>query len=173
MFTELIANLRKSIPAQVHRNDEGEYHCVFGPAVLYGNGDYEWYYNGKNHRQDGGPAYRRGTVAIWYINGNRHRDNDLPARISLEHGVAQQIWYQEGRIHRINGPAWIEDSAHEHSEMWYERNRLHRDGAPAIMIHTGNPQETLRLEWWTHGRLVHTEARNRMHCLRVMKKRWA
>ena len=55
---------------QQWRNARGKLHRTDGPAIIYADGDQEWWVNGKPHRTDG-PAviYANGTK-LWYINGN-------------------------------------------------------------------------------------------------------
>ena len=65
----------------------GAYHRLDGPAIIYEDGDQFWYKKGKLHREDG-PA------KIWN-NG-------------------QTEWFKKGKLHREDGPAVIRpDGSHE------------------------------------------------------------
>lgn len=46
-------------------------HRVDGPAILYSDGSYTWYYHGKTHRENGGPAmtWKDGSCN-WSIHGD-------------------------------------------------------------------------------------------------------
>ena len=56
-------------------------HRIGAPAVLWWDGDTEWWENGKYHRLDG-PAIDYDADQRWH-------------------------WYQHGKLHRIDGPAEI------------------------------------------------------------------
>ena len=67
------------------------------PTVkVTGNGDKEWFLNGKLHREDG-PAveWADGTKA-WWLNGKLHRE-DGPA---VEYANGSKFWYLNGKYHR-------------------------------------------------------------------------
>jgi len=90
---------------QVWRNEAGELHREGGlPAVVWANGDQEWYMNGKLHREGGKPAvtYANGIQA-WFVNGLRHRDGGLPAI----------IWDNGRREWFVNGEQVTEEEARE------------------------------------------------------------
>jgi hypothetical protein len=52
----------------------------------------------------------------YYYNGLLHRDNDLPA-IEWENGSKE--WYQHGKSHRLNGPAWEYSDCGIKYKEWY------------------------------------------------------
>jgi len=65
-----------------------------------------------------------------------HRDNDLPAVIyDIDKKESEQClaWYQNGKKHRINGPAVI--NYHLNSEFWYKEGLPHRNDGPARIWH--------------------------------------
>jgi hypothetical protein len=90
------------------------------PAVIYSNGDQEWYKEGKRHRGGDLPAviYATGSHA-WYKEGRFHRDGDLPAIIFA---TGDQEWHKEGKLHRDGDlPARIKEDG---TLYWYkEGNR--------------------------------------------------
>lgn len=51
-------------------NEDKKLHRLDGPAGVYNNQDYEWFYNGKHHRTDG-PAMKlfSGLMYQWYVGG--------------------------------------------------------------------------------------------------------
>ena len=66
---------------RLHRQD--------GPAVLYANGDYTWYYQNKRHRTDG-PAmdwtssYGNNKTVRWFIHGVQFkRDQSIPLQFQV------------------------------------------------------------------------------------------
>lgn len=48
------------------------------------------------------------------------------------------------KLHREDGPAWIEDDG---TETWFFNGRPHRDDGPAVQWPCG------RKEWWQHAEL--------------------
>lgn len=69
------------------------------PAVVYGNGDREYYCNGKLHRDGDAPAvvYANGDQ-IWYRHGMLDRDNDKPAVVYANGGA---IWYKRNVLQKV------------------------------------------------------------------------
>ncbi len=49
-------------------NDDNQFHCKDGPAIIYKNGSTEWYINGKLHRLDGPAIEFANGKKYWYIN---------------------------------------------------------------------------------------------------------
>lgn len=43
------------------------------PAIVYCNGDMEWWVNGKNHRKEGNPSVISKSVKMWRVDGKLHR----------------------------------------------------------------------------------------------------
>jgi len=67
------------------------------PAVIFSDGNQQWWVNGKLHRDNDLPAaiFADGTQQ-WRVNGKLHRDNDLPAVIFSVGN--QQCWVNGQRI---------------------------------------------------------------------------
>jgi hypothetical protein len=80
----------------------------------------------------------RDGVEYFLPNGWYHRE-DGPARIA-DNGC--YIWYRDGKIHRIGGPA-IDSPVH--SEWWVDGLK-HREDGPAV-------DALNRKEWWQNGQL--------------------
>ena len=78
---------------------------------VYDDGDREWYFNDRLHREDG-PAYEgKNGYKAWYLKGLRHRV-DGPA---IEYSNGTKVWYLNGELHRLDGPAYERDGNKE----WY------------------------------------------------------
>ncbi len=75
----------------------------------------------------------------YYLDGRYHRDGDLPA-ISCVDGY--QAWWRNGKRHRDNGPAIINDG----NEMWFKDGNYHRVDGPAIIFKNGDK------EWYWEGK---------------------
>lgn len=94
------------------------------------------------------------TQKIWLANGKKHRDFNLPAVVYNNgrrewwvHGVLQrrifngnELWAQNGVLHRIGGPAFVKKNE---IEEWRINGKLHREDGPAftraaINWHTGS-----------------------------------
>lgn len=86
----------------------------------------------------------QGTTS-WYDNGKRHRVNG-PA---IEYINGEKIWIVNNKLHRTNGPA-----VERHDRiMWYTMEKLHRLDGPAVIY----PLEKIQ-EWWEHGVNIRTES---------------
>jgi hypothetical protein len=66
----------------------------------------------------------------WRQNGKLHR-LDGPAVI---YPNGRQEWWMDGDLHREDGPAIID---HDDSQMWYQYGRCHRLNGPAVVGENG------------------------------------
>lgn len=122
---------RKGGPAQELRDDKShEYnwyindqrHRVDGPAQIrmslthkYNTYTEKWYKWDKIHRLDGPAMYKNttdvGETFVWYREGTVHRDLEpaiYESNISSTGNVEVQVfWIDNGRRHRLNGPAYL------------------------------------------------------------------
>jgi hypothetical protein len=71
----------------------------------------------------------------WYQNGELHR-LDGPA---VEDSDGYKAWYQNGELHRLDGPAVEEANG---SKFWYQNGKRHRLDGPAYEGVNGFK------EWW-------------------------
>ncbi len=94
----------------------------------------------------------------WYQNGQLHR-TDGPA---IEWADGSKSWYQNGQRHRTDGPAseWADGS-----KSWYQNGQLHRTDGPASEYANGSK------EWYLWGHqlsgLEYTELNNDPHKLMI------
>jgi hypothetical protein len=86
------------------------------------------------------------TVAVedngdkfWYQNGKFHR-LDGPA---VEYADGHKTWYQYGKYHRLDGPA-IEGA--NGYKVWHQNGKLHREDGPAIEYASGDKS------WYQNGK---------------------
>jgi len=85
----------------------------------------------------------------WYQNGKFHR-LDGPAR---EYANGDKLWYKNGERHRLDGPA-IEWSCGGKS--WWQNGKLHCEDGPAVELANGDKA------WHIEGRkLTEEEFNNR------------
>ena len=93
---------------------------------------------GKTHRI-GGPAVIRpnGGGEEWWQDGKLHRE-DGPAFI---HRTGAEIWYYKGKVHRENGPALTFPDG---EWRWYYKNKIHREDGPAEY----QPRLQQHFWWW-------------------------
>jgi hypothetical protein len=96
--------------------------------VLSGEINTKYYIIGEEHFYF--TIDRYGTLR-WYQNGKWHRV-DGPAYISKD---GNQIWYQNGKYHRVDGPAVIDEYG---NWAWYQNGKCHRVGGPAIINKDGS-----------------------------------
>jgi len=78
---------------------------------------------------------------IWLQNGKYHR-LDGPA---VEYVDGEKQWWQNGEIHRLDGPA-IEYA--NGSKLWYQNGERHRTDGPAVECADGS------VEYWVNGRQI-------------------
>ena len=75
-----------------------------------------------------------GTIR-WYQNGKCHR-LDGPA---IEYIYGDKFWYRNGQIHRIDGPA-IEYANGDKS--WYQNGKLHRLDRKSTRLNSSHIQKS-------------------------------
>lgn len=156
----------------------GILHRDGGPAVLWQDGDEEWYQFGQLHRDDGPALVEQqeelGWVRMWFQHGEKHRD-DLPA---VESQAGHVEWWRRGLLHRDDGPAVeIADEDGEYDYFWYREGKLHRDGDLPAVIRADGSQEYYQhgflhredgkpawisatgegVGWWVEGRKFHPD----------------
>ena len=87
------------------------------------------YYNLKN-KSGRFLVIRPNKSRAWYENGNLHR-TDGPAIIWK---CGSSFWYQNGKPHREDGPAVI---YLEGTDGWFLNGKLHRTDGPAVYLENG------------------------------------
>jgi hypothetical protein len=86
------------------RDEHGRLHRVDGPAVIYPDGDRDWFLHGERHRVDGPAVIRRDSRHHeWFLHGQWHRV-DGPA---VNYADGSRVWCLHGLWHRVDGPAAI------------------------------------------------------------------
>ncbi len=95
---------------QAERDENGDYHCEDGPAVICFDGKEIWFIHGKKHREGGPALICPNGYKEWHINGKLHRE-DGPAVIN---DWGDKAWYLNGKQHREDGPAVIGPNVGEH-----------------------------------------------------------
>jgi len=75
-------------------NSEGRHHSFNDkPAIVWFDGDKEWYLNGKQHRENGPAIEYASGNKYWRLNGKFHR-TDGPA---IEYVSGNKVWYLNGK----------------------------------------------------------------------------
>jgi hypothetical protein len=74
----------------------------------------------------GWKTYTCGSRAYYNINGELQSPNRSDQAVIKSNGGRE--WYQNGLLHRIDGPAYI----YANGEKWYRNGKLHRDDGPAF-----------------------------------------
>ena len=72
--------------------NNGKQHRADGPAVVWADGNKEWWLNGKCHRVDGPAVECADGTKNWYLNRKLHRI-DGPA---IEYNDGNKFWYLNG-----------------------------------------------------------------------------
>ena len=100
--------------------------------------------------------HTEGSVEIWYQNNKAHRE-DGPAHINyyLNGSVKYEAWYKNGAIHREDGPAQIGyyPNSSIEYEAWYQNNRVHREDGPAQIGYRTDGSVGYD-RWYWHGEKV-------------------
>jgi hypothetical protein len=78
---------------------------------------------------------------FWYQNGKLHRE-DGPA---CEYLSGTNIWLYNGLYHRVDGPAV---KFYDGTKEWYFRGKRHRTDGPAVEKADGTK------EWWIDGKCL-------------------
>ena len=82
-------------------NSANQLHSDAGPAVVWHNGDEEWYQNGLRHCDVGPAVVDANGASAWYQNGLLH----CVAGPAVVWPDSVSAWWLKGVRHRINGPA--------------------------------------------------------------------
>jgi len=69
-----------------YKNVNGDYDKSNGPAVVFNDGSYVWYHNGKEHNENGIAKHIVNVGDFYFVNGLQHR-LDGPAVIWYSLGV--------------------------------------------------------------------------------------
>ena len=137
-------------------------HRELGPAVIYPNGEIEFWNEGKKlktYKTKNGyivinrvlkqDSKKPGTEVFWYNKeGRLHRKNDLPAIITYcaVTNSMQYEWYQNGKLHRVGNAAievhFIKNKQLEiFQKYYYQNNQLHNEeDAANIIFENGVPR---------------------------------
>jgi hypothetical protein len=92
-----------------------------------------WFFNGKEHREDGPAIEWADGTKYWYLLGKRHR-LDGPA---VEYVDGTKEWWIDNQLHRINGPA-IEYASG--GKEWVIHGEYHRIDGPACEWANGDKE---------------------------------
>jgi hypothetical protein len=57
-----------------YRDENGVLHREDGPALIYNNGEENWYKRGRLHRENGLPAIIKKEYKLYMVNGRRHNE---------------------------------------------------------------------------------------------------
>lgn len=139
-------------------------------AVLYKNGGYEWWKNGKRHCNNDIPAYsaldyssnpsnstdEKHIINEWWVNGIMKRDDpELPQmtdHVTVKDNQEMIIddytvkaWYKDNIHHREDKPAIVMEPGN--GEEWWVNGKCHREGGlPAVTLRDGSQ------EWWVDNK---------------------
>jgi hypothetical protein len=91
--TGIFTTMYDIVPQYQWHDDYGQYHRVNGPAVIWSNGDEEYYCHGKRHRVDG-PA------VILYFDDEDENYNEVRIK-------GDMFWFQHDVIYREKGPSIV------------------------------------------------------------------
>lgn len=126
-------------------------HCNFGRTLCYKNG--------VLHSMFDKPAVSSFGRYEWWCEGKRHRDNDKPAIAFKSADTSHKEWWFAGKLHRDGSPA-IEHIGVEESylntdftlNVWYRHGVIHKNDSPAIIMTFKNNPQRFYHEWVSNGR---------------------
>lgn len=102
---------------------------------------HEWHYNGYVEKKI---VYSKDNIIMeekYYNEHGLHRDDDTPAWKSII-GLRKEHWYQNGVLHRLNGPAYIEYHGSMKVEYYAQMGRfIKREHVPII-----DPNKIIHIE---------------------------
>ena len=98
----------------------------------------KWYKNDELNRDNDLPAIEHAYFKEWWRDGLRHRDNDLPA-VEFNNKEHKE-WWSKGRLHREKGPSKIctYKIINYHKRVWYYDGNIHNLIGPAIVSNLCN-----------------------------------
>lgn len=156
------------------RAPNGDLHRPDGPAIEEWNSfgeltKQEFFQHGQRHRDDGPaliewePQTQTKILEIWAVGGSIHRDGDLPAYVERERSSGMTItvkYYQNGEIHRDQGPASIYRNAESGiavRQVWMLHAQSHRDGDKPAEIIRNSDTGVITEEHFAQNNLWHRE----------------
>jgi hypothetical protein len=89
--------------------------------IIDADGNKEWWFNGKRHREDGPAVEWVNGHKEWWLNGNLHREGG-PA---IERASGSKQWWLVGNLHREDGPAV--EGINGSCEWWLNGNHLTKE----------------------------------------------
>ena len=130
-----------------YRNEAGQLHNEYGPAIVKSTGEQYFYQNGvliktvsnivggcvlNAHDKDRNAGRRSKVTSVEYKNdaGETHK-TDGPA---IVYSDGTQLYYLNGLLHREDGPAVITARG---AKMYYINGSLHREDGPAVEYSRG------------------------------------
>lgn len=89
-----------------------------------------------------------GPNKLTAVKGKLHSVNDSP---SVD-WVGLKMWHKHGKLHRENGPAYIEQRSNVNleREIWCKNGKMHRDDGPADII---TLNDGIQKSWYKNGKL--------------------
>ena len=151
-------------------NKGGRLHCEDGPAVVFKDNGYEWWKDGRLHRDDDQPAvsfqdgnscsllrcsgflgmravpftFEPGTE-VWCKDGLMHREGQPALQLHSKNRGSYYEYWCNGRLHNATGPAIRANFTNS----WFYHGLVHRADGPAIEI-TAPSNERFLWVWYGH-----------------------
>ena len=74
----------------VYHNHAGQLHRVHGPAIIWADGDLEWWQNDQRHREDGPAIEYNDGYKEWWLNGSAYLESDYYAQLAARSTACPQ-----------------------------------------------------------------------------------
>lgn len=93
-------------------------------------------------------------ACVWYDSDGHFHNDKAPAVVEFG-GWSRVVWFQHGKEHRDDGPAFVLRGPGGYwKKTWYQNGYIHRDDAPAEMDSDGANR------WWKEGGRYRLEGPN-------------
>ncbi len=80
-----------------------------------------------------------------------------------------KFWYQDGMLHRTDGPA-VEDI--NGNKCWYQDGKRHREDGPAVEYPPTENHSNGYKEWWHQGDIINCSSQEEFEKLIKLKAFW-
>ena len=136
---------------KIYKDENGDHHNPFGPALITRSGNTYWYKHGQLHREDGPAIESNNGEKKYWIEGVQLTEEEFEEEqlgpILEQPQIDEfgtEIWRnKDGKLHRDNNlPAMI---FKDRNKLFYKNGELHRLNGPAIEYIDGTKK------YWIEG----------------------
>ena len=128
---------------KIYKDENGDHHNPFGPALITRSGNTYWYKHGQLHREDGPAIESNNGEKKYWIEGVQLTEEEFEEEqlgpILEQPQIDEfgtEIWRnKDGKLHRDDDlPAMTYENGNKY---WYKNDKLHRLNGPAYEESSG------------------------------------